>query len=514
MSVYYPEVLLTIRRRSGILLVECRWFFRAEAVVVVEKEIGPMKRLLRVLALAVVLAISVSVVGAQGPEGSDVGVMDWGSGIVWTSSLQIQNLDTSKSATVEVCYYSQASPGSPTCLTPPFSPLASGASGTIFPLPDSLGTTFNGSAVVSSDAPLAAVSNMLSTDFKYGGAYEGISEGATQVSLPIVQYRNAGRYFSQFNVQNAGTSQATATCSFYREGQASASTSVDLTIEVGAAQTVDPQTLAWFQTNVPAPNKWVGSVVCESTNGVAIVAVSELLDTSGPSGTGLYVYSGFTGSGADQLYLSTIMENNANYWTGVNVQNLGPGTADITMEFIPEAGYPAKSPQTITGVGEGATAVFLQGATGAKWVGAAQVSSSGGQNLHAVVNILNTAVGEGSSYAGLPLAMATDTIYAPLIMQANGGYWTSINVMNLSGSQQTVTVDYYPSPGYGAKPQETRSVTDNSVGVFLQGGTTKWVGSAVISVPSGGKIIAIVNELNTSKAEPAESMLTYNAFNQ
>jgi hypothetical protein len=471
-----------------------------------------MKKLSRVFVVGVMLLLTVNMAGAQGP-GGDVGIQDWGSGITWSSSMQIQNLDESSAATIQVCYYSQSSPASPTCLTPDFSPLGAGESGTIFPLPDELGSTFNGSAVVSADTQLAVVSNVLSSDFKYGGAYEGTSAGAIQVSLPIVQYRNAGRYFSQFNVQNAGSSQALATCSFYEEGETTADTTVNLTIEAGAAQTVDPQQLTWFQNNVPSPSSWVGSVVCNSTNSIPIAAVSELLDSSGASGTGLYVYSGFTGAGADELYLPTVMFNNNNFWTAANVQNLGPGSADITIEYIPESGYPAKSSETVTGVAEGSTAVFLQSPTGDTWVGAAKVSSAGGQALHAVVNVLNTVSGEGSSYAGFTLAEATNKIYAPLIMQANSGYWTSINVMNLSGSTQTVTVDYYPSSGYGSKAQETLSVGNNSVGVFLQSGTTKWVGSAVISVPSG-QLIAIVNELNTSKAEPAETMLTYNAFNQ
>jgi hypothetical protein len=334
------------------------------------------------------------------------------------------------------------------------------------------------------------------------------------VTLPIVQYNNAGRYYSQFNVQNAGSAQAAVTCYFYKEGSTTASTSVNLTIEAGAAKTVDPQTLTWFQNNVDTASgaKWVGSVIISSTNGVPVAAVAELLDTAGASGTGLYAYSGFTDEGADTLYLPTIMDNNGNYWTAVNVQNVGSETTDITIDYIPEAGYAAKTSQTIANVASGGVAVFLQAASGAKWVGAATVSSSNGANLQAIVNELNTVSGEGSSYSGFTVAAAGDTIYAPLIMQANGGYWTSINVMNLSGSSQVVTVDYSPSSGYAAKTSENKTVANNAAGVFLNSGTTKWVGSAIIHVPDGGKLIAIVNELNTSKAEPAETFLTYNTF--
>jgi hypothetical protein len=204
---------------------------------------------------------------------------------------------------------------------------------------------------------------------------------------------------------------------------------------------------------------------------------------------------------------------NNNYWTAANVQNLGPGAADITIEYIPEAGYPAKASETIENVAEGGVAVFLNDDS-TKWVGAAKVSAAGSQKLQAIVNELNTVAGEGSSYAGFALDDAAEAAYAPLIMEANGGYWTSINVMNLSGSEQTITVDYSPSSGYAAKTSETKTVANNAVGVFLNNGTTKWVGSATISVPSGGKLIAIVNELNTTKTEPAETFLTYNTFNR
>lgn len=474
-----------------------------------------MKQLVKLLVVAAMLLMPVSMVAAQGGGEGDFGTFAWGSGITWNSSMQIQNVDPSEPAAVQLCYYSQTNPTAPTCITPGFSPLAAGASAPLFPaVPDSVGTTFNGSVVVNSDREVVAISNILNSTYKYGAAYEGTAAGALKVSLPIVQFNNAGRYYSQFNVQNAGSTQATAIVYFYREGETSATTTVNLTIDPGAAKTVDPQTLPWFIAN---PGKWVGSVVISSTNGVPLAAVAELLDSSpmSTSNTGLYAYSGFTSGGATELYLPTIMDANGGYWTAVNVQNAGPDVTNITIEYYPESGYPAKASQTINNVAVGGTAVFLQNMTGTKWVGAAKVSSSNSSKLYAVVNELNTVVGEGSSYSGFELSGATNKIYAPLVMDANGGYWTSINVMNLSGSSQTVTVDYFPSAGYAAKASATKTVGNNAAGVFLQNPTgTKWVGSAIISVPAGGKIVAIVNELNTAKAEPAETFLTYNAFNK
>ena len=194
-----------------------------------------MKTLLRISLVAMMLLLSVGSVAAQEGDDGEVGTFAWGSGITWTSSMQIQNIDASNDASVQLCYYSQTNPTSPTCITPSFfsdedaGVIPAGRSAAVFPaVPSSVATTFNGSVVIQSDTQLAAISNILSSDYKYGASYEGTSAGATKVTLPIVQYNNAGRYYSQFNVQNAGSAQAAVTCYFYKEGSTTASTSVKI----------------------------------------------------------------------------------------------------------------------------------------------------------------------------------------------------------------------------------------------------------------------------------------------
>jgi hypothetical protein len=99
-------------------------------------------------------------------------------------------------------------------------------------------------------------------------------------------------------------------------------------------------------------------------------------------------------------------------------------------------------------------------------------------------------------------------------MNANSGYWTSINLMNVGGSTATVTCTFTP---YGAVPLPTLTKTlapDEGIS-WLQAagdefGATKYIGSATCIAP-GTQIVAIVNELGASTT--ADQLLVYEGIN-
>jgi hypothetical protein len=120
----------------------------------------------------------------------------------------------------------------------------------------------------------------------------------------------------------------------------------------------------------------------------------------------------------------------------------------------------------------------------------------------------------GEAYDGFDPTEATSDVVLPLIMNANSGYWTSINLMNVGNTSATVTCTFTP---YGSVALPTLSTTlDPDEGIsWLQNapdefGTTKYIGSASCTAP-GTEIVAIVNELGASTT--ADQLLVYEGIN-
>src|SRR5262245_3345924 len=130
----------------------------------------------RVVSLCLALALLLLPAAAFAQNGS------------YTSGFQIQNLSNS-TASVSVQF---VQPDGSTATTQSGT-IAANQSVTFFPLgAPPAGFTgadvpagFKGSVVISSDQPVAAITNILQSSFAYGGSYNGFSTGDTSVTLPI-----------------------------------------------------------------------------------------------------------------------------------------------------------------------------------------------------------------------------------------------------------------------------------------------------------------------------------------
>ena len=154
-----------------------------------------------------------------------------GQGITYDTGFQVQNLGTAQ-ANITVTYYNQDGSVAASVADT----IAAGGSKTYYPLtavPDG----FNGSVVITSDQPVAAIANELGNAGAYGASYAGFSAGATEVNLPLVM-RNNGGFNTWFNVQNAGTADANVTVAYTPGAHGSPYTEM-ATIKPGAAHTFD-----------------------------------------------------------------------------------------------------------------------------------------------------------------------------------------------------------------------------------------------------------------------------------
>jgi len=425
-------------------------------------------------------------------------------GIVYNSSFMIQNLSPDAAANVVIDYYGQDGSTFQESKTIP----AGGSYTSPYPL-TILPDNWTGSAVISSDQPVAAISNLGGNNLAFGAAYTGFNAGAPKVYLPLLMCNNYG-FNTWLNVQNAGPSDATVTITYYPGVAGKSGLSDTATIKPGASRTFNQaegstgaKTCADLKDG---SGKFIGSAVVESNQPV-VAAVNQV----GP--TTLLTYNGFLDTaGSSNAALPFINTNNYGYVTGVTVQNLGSLATDVTMTLLPGAGSPALPPATKT-IQPGQSVQFDDKLYGAgqtqTFVGSALLSSTGNQPIVAIVNQLNTGAKKGSSYNGVAVSTASNKISMPVIMDRNYGYFTGFNVQNVGTGTCSVAVTY-------SNTSKTDSFTLAAGAVINKNQINqiadKYVGAAkLVASETDCKMVAAVNELNTTSA--GDSFFTYNAFN-
>jgi hypothetical protein len=420
--------------------------------------------------------------------------------ITWTSGFQVQNLSSS-TANIVVKYYNQDGTKAIADVSASIGPMGSK---TYFPIDAADG--FNGSVVVEGDQPIVAIANTLGNNPQYTAATESFAAGATEIGLPLIM-RNNGGYFTWFNVQNAGSGDASVTVQ-YVPGSDGTSHSETATIKPGAAKTFNQRDVSQLGA------KFVGSAVVTSNQPI-VATVMQV----GESFKNMLGYNGFTG-GSDTVSLPLIMANNGGYYTGFQVQNVGTAATNVTVTYGPGGPGSTFSPTSETAsLDPGKSTTFLQ--NGGQWAGQTYVGSAtittSGQPVVAIVNqVKQTGVAVGTAYNGFDPDNATDKVSAPLIMANNSNYYTGIQVMNVGTAATNITVDYGPNTAGGfAPPDETASLAAGASKTFIQnsGAWTgnKYVGSATVTASGGGTIVMIVNQIR----QPAQGdqFMTYDGFN-
>jgi hypothetical protein len=427
-----------------------------------------------------------------------------GSGITWNSGFQVQNLENAE-ASINIMYYDQT--GAEVILGGVDDTIPAMGSKTYYPIHPS--GTFNGSVVISSNTQIVAIANLLATGtLEAGAATNSFSAGAMEMNLPLIMRGNSG-FNTWFNVQNTGTSSTDVTVTYYPGSAGNSGVTDTATIPAGAAATFDQETKSALGT------KFVGSASVTSDSEAVVATVEQ-------AGTGsiktLLGYNGFTG-GSTTVVAPLVMANNSGFFTGIQVQNVGASTATVTVTYGPNTAGSFTPTAETASVAAGASHTFLQ--SGGQWgsnkyVGSATITSTELEPLVAIVNQLKSGtLSFGTAYEGFDPTSATSDLSAPLVMANNSGFFTGIQVQNVSGADPcdvTVTYSANTVPGMGTPTPETASIAAGASHTFLQSGgqwTDRYVGSATVA-GSGCSIVAIVNELNLSLND---QFFTYNGFN-
>lgn len=413
-------------------------------------------------------------------------VMAQGAFPAYTSGVQVANLEASE-ATVTLTAYNSDGTTDGTPLTDTIPP---NGSKTYFPI-SNVSNGFQGAIVISSSRRVAAISNILSSDFSAGGSYVGSSQGATTVLLPLLNKNNSG-FNTWYSLQNAGTGQANVTVT-YSNG---APNYVD-TIPVGAAkvvyQSAETHPTAVFAGTVTSDQPIVAAVIQESSDVI-------------------FAYTGFTGGSTNPVF-PIINAFNSGYITGLAIQNAGTEATEVTVNYTPSLfGTACTETQTIQPSSSAIFALFAfdSGANSTcaaktTFVGSAQVTvNSTSQPLVGIGNQLLPGV-NGGAYGAFDPATATNVVVMPLIMDRNSGYFTGFNIQNVGGTATAVNCTFTNS----AYTVSSASLAAGSALTDLQSSKIAdgYVGGATCTGDAGSQLVAIVNELRPNPA--TDELLVY-----
>ncbi len=339
--------------------------------------------------------------------------------------------------------------------------------------PDSvqLPQNFQGSAVVSSNQPLASV---VTTKWTGGpgdgfqmGTYSGVSAGSTEICFPSMWKVN-DILISSFAIQNTGTAPVTVQLN-YRSRQGVDNGTYTDTIPAGAQHTYDLRNPGTGVPDLTSP--WDGSVkaVVQGSGSIAGVSVANW-GSSNPDRVRSATYNAVDCAG---LSGNTVLEVPAQYrvvinnqwvvWSALNIQNLENSPAHVTVQYTPRSNSnPSKTinytipanttvgmntrnggtlpPDTFNDLGEG-------------WDGTAEITSD-----KAVVATVITAWGRaGGVYYEAGIYTAADKnrgatkYFVPDYKRVKDGdtwkEWSAAVVQNLGNSDAHVSLKFYDRNG-------------------------------------------------------------------
>ena len=501
--------------------------------------------------LAALIMSSVGLVSAQAPTAFYVG-------------FQIQNLSATNAATVAIQYYKQDGTGNGDSNYSQTISIPAGRSKTILcnlstdlsadilaPAPAVRGSsTFVGSVIISSDQEVAAIANeAASVSNPYGAAsYDGVSSGQASATVYAPLISKIGQPDTAINIQNPNGSSVSVVVQYVPGvyGVAYTAPAASLPAYGSAIWAVPASAL-------DGSGRFLGSAKITSTGGNVAVIVDEIYTAPGTARhNGRQSYNGFS-SGSTKAVAPLIQKNDSGVWyTGLQVVNLGPGSATVRVTYNGTQGtISGSSCNPTTPVSALTETDFALAENGSKTIlaeqggalnsvalaslgcfrGAASVEVVGGTGkVAAIVSVAGKGVASLAAYRAFDPTIATQTVSVPLIEKyvgtsGNYGWSTGTQVANLGTGTATITGTFSVSCG-GTPTTITdvaSGVSTNSSATFLQlngfatgsfGTNKQCLGSATFT--SNQNIGAIVQQSFFGSPNPftGDTLMAFEAFNR
>ncbi|WP_054535062.1 hypothetical protein [Herpetosiphon geysericola] len=437
---------------------------------------------LRVRAMMVALLLSIFAVGGRG-----VSAQTNAYATAFTTSITYQNIGAG-TANINLTIYSSTGVASPV----PASTLAQNGAGSFFVgSVSSFGTSFNGSAVISADQPIAATLVQIpaaASVVKNRPLSNGFSSGSATVLIPTV-LKSFANYTSKFVIQNTDS--------------VANDFKIEFVTPTGVSYTANP-------TNI-LPNASVyydAGTIAElgaSFNGSVRVTATKNGTTNPGSavGTALELQTNGAGAYASQAFPSTAAANKVYMATSLcnlvipsgattsfyAVQNAGTSAASVTVTYVGTAnGNPVNVTSPAVTIAAGSKASFNPCSQGATTLAPNGFSGSATINSNQPILAIGKVSGGGlyTAFEGATAGSAKTALpYVRWLAPAQGGQQTFIAIQNVGTAAATnVTVKYYnasgaligthtiPSIGIGAKASSNpTSATPSAAGMGVGGGS-------------------------------------------
>jgi hypothetical protein len=363
----------------------------------------------------------------------------------WVSGIAVVNLSASDPAAIVVEFFDQ---DGLSVFDFADTVTASGQKSYYLPSVSGVPDGFVGSAVISSDQPVAANVNTqvpttgtgTKTNPNRVGTSAAVAEPAPLAYAPQIM-RGYWGWNSYCAVQNVSDASTTITEYIYD----TAGTEVDSTavsVPSKASYIFDHEDNSGLGSNFVGSSKYDGggadvAVVCNFYNDVETHKEAQFQS-----------YNGFS-SGADVLYMPRVVKNYYNYQSGFKVQNIGTGsfTVEVTYFFGTET-----YTQTSTTIGPGqAWGPYLgqesqlpASMAGVSGSGSAIIVAPEGSEIVAMVNEDNRDLGRGSTYNAFAADAATHDVFFAQIVAEYYGYCGGFQIQNVEDTGATCTVTYNP----------------------------------------------------------------------
>lgn len=426
-------------------------------------------------------------------------------GTTFTTSVTYQNVDTNP-ATITINFYPQNS-GTPIIINRP--DLAAGASTSVYVGGiTELGTSFNGSAILTSGAKLAATIVQIAptaSGVKNRPLSNGFASGANYVLIPTV-LKNTFNTNSVFSVMNVGSSATPIEVKFVPVSGSPIIYNI-ASLPSGAAQYFDMGTFPQITTST-----FNGSVQLTAGTGGTIVATSMELSTSGIEA---YAFEGAI-TDATKVYMPSAQCKFgplSNTTTAYAVQNTSTTTAaNVTIRYSNgnvhgPVSIPAGAKQSFDGCASAA-------GNPAGFSGSAVIEATGGANIVAVGKVYGGGVSsaflgfnDGVAKLALPYVRWTEAHWNDATRQR--AYIAIQNVGTTDIAAGLVTVKYVDKNGVvigtqtlgaiaaGAKANSNPSVLGAAGAEFGAYSDGSFGGGAIVEGPVGSKL-AVVVRITTS----------------
>ncbi|PIE81837.1 MAG: hypothetical protein CSA11_02915 [Chloroflexi bacterium] len=389
---------------------------------------------------------------------------------------------------------------------------------------------FQGSAVVSSDQPIAAITNV---NNKGTGAAAGQYTGtdgtaiADTIAFPLFKSDHSNRT-TTFYIQNASGDANDIEATFTMNG-----TEYDTSFSNVPAYAMVVFSPA--DAGVPTGNGNIGGLVVSGTQPLAGTSLEH--ESSVSVASNLQASRAFVPSDYDSELACPLVRYASGgkvTTTGLQVQNVGTEDVDITVTYSIVSGSAVNTSRTINNVAPGASANFLQAndlnenTVASATVTAVASDGSGDVALAAIVNDKATATTPQrvTTYACFGVNNATDFINLPLVKETAGINTTGIQVMNVGSANATVELTYTNNNGTvvvthsdpiapGASKTFYNLANGGTANVSATSGTLESLAGTVNGVTidgAGQEIVAIANESSLGNNNPQDTK-NYEGFN-